>query len=166
MKEKLLKGDWIHLLSEDLVKVDMTLDDEENIALLTKTIFKNRIKKKIKILSNHELESIKITHDKVREIVHQNLNKPQQYLTSMIFSNSQKSILFNLRSKCEKSFKDNFHKMYDNTTCLCKKDQDSQEHALVCDQVIKHLSKEDKVTLADVKYSDIFSDLHSQHRIT
>ena len=35
MKEKLLKGDWIHLLSEDLVKVNMTLDNEENIAQLT-----------------------------------------------------------------------------------------------------------------------------------
>ena len=125
MKEKPLKGDWIHLLSEDLVKVDMTLDDEENIAQMTKTIFKKKIKKEIKILSNHKLESIKTTHDKVREIVHLNLNKPQQYLTSMIFSNSQKSILFNLQSKCEKSFKDNFHKMYHNTTCLCKKDQDS-----------------------------------------
>ena len=45
MKEKPLKGDWIHLLSEDLVKVDMTLDDEENIARLRKNIFKNKIKK-------------------------------------------------------------------------------------------------------------------------
>ena len=56
--------------------------------------------------------------------------------------------------------------MYHNATCNCKKDQDSQEHALVCDEVIKHLSKEEKIILAGVQYSDIFSDLHSQHRIT
>ena len=166
MKENPLKGDWIHALSDDLLKIGMNLDDDENVVKLTKSSFKKIIKKNIRIISHHELESLKTSHDKVRFIVHQNLEKPQQYLTGIEFSNAQKSILFNLRSKCEKSFKDNFHKMHQNTTCMCKKDLDSQEHALVCDIVLKHLSEQDKLTLEEVQYSDIFSDLHSQHRIT
>ena len=166
MKEKPLKGDWIHLLKEYLNKVELSLSDEKEVAGLSKYKFKNQIKKMIRSLSQHELECIKTMHEKVRYIVHTNLNKPQEYLTSIEFSNAQKSILFNLRSSCERNFKDNFHRFYKNTTCICKKDIDSQEHALVCHDVIKLLSTEDQDTLKEVKYTDLFSDLDSQLRIT
>ena len=66
-------------------------------------------------------------------IVHKNLNKPQDYLTSRNFTNAQRSILFNLRSMSENSFRDNFHKMYNDKRCqICKTDIDNQEHVLTC----------------------------------
>ena len=69
-----------------------------------------------------ELEGLKSEHEKVKFIAHTNLEKPQDYLTNNLFSNAQKSILFNLRS----SFRDDFHKMYTNYMCqLCNIEIDS-----------------------------------------
>ena len=82
-------------------------------------------------LCKNEMECLKLSTEKVKFIQHINLERPQECLTSGAFSNSQKSILFNLSSRCESSFKDNFHKMYSDYTCqLCKLEVDTQEHAL------------------------------------
>ena len=133
MKARPLKGDWIELLHNDLEKVGLTIEDEENISTLTKSSFKNHIKQQINQLSQQELELVKSDHDKVKMIVHKNLNKPQSYLTSGNFTNAQRSILFNLRSMSENSFRDNFHKMYNDKRCqICKTDIDNQEHVLSC----------------------------------
>ena len=137
MKETPLKGDWIKLLEEDLEKVGLSLQDEIRVSNLSKTTFKSEIKKKIIELSNFEFECLKISHEKVRLIVHKQLNNPQTYLTSGNFSNSQRSILFNLRSSCENNFRDNFHNLYQNVLCqLCNLEPDTQKHAQVC-HVIK-----------------------------
>ena len=141
MKETPLKGDWIKLLEEDLEKVGLSLDDENRVSNLTKSTFKKEIKNKIADLSNFELECVKISHEKVRTIIHQNTHKPQSYLTSGTFSNAQRSILFNLRSSCENIFRDNFHNMYQNV-------EDEQD------------------ILNDSDYEDIFGNLSSQLRIT
>lgn len=101
MKARPLKGDWIELLHNDLEKVGLTIEDEENISTLTKSSFKNHIKQQINQLSQQELELVKSDHDKVKMIVHKNLNKPQDYLTSRNFTNAQRSILFNLTKKYE-----------------------------------------------------------------
>ena len=37
-----MKGDWIELLTDDLEKVGLTLEDEPNISSLTKYAFKNQ----------------------------------------------------------------------------------------------------------------------------
>ena len=167
MKDNPIKGDWIELLKDDLEKVGLTLEDESIISDLSKGQFKSKIKKKIKELSIHELECIKSGHDKVRTIVHHTLEKPQEYLTSGLFTNSQRSILFNMRSMSEKNFRDNFHRMYQDTLCqLCKSGVDSQEHALSCIVLSDHLNQEDKVTLKRVNYLDIFGDLQAQLCIT
>ena len=167
MKDNPIKGDWIELLKDDLEKVGLTLEDEPSISGLSKDQFKSKIKKKIKELSNHELECIKSGHDKVRTIVHHTLEKPQEYLTSGLFTNSQRSILFNLRSMSERSFRDNFHRMYQDNLCqLCKSGVDSQEHALSCIVLNGQLNQEDKATLRRVDYQDIFGDLQAQLCIT
>ena len=70
-------------------------------------------------------------HTKVNFIVHKNTNKPQEYITSGLFSNSQKSILFNLRIRCEKNFTYNFQNNGQYSICVhCKVGPDSQEYAL------------------------------------
>ena len=163
MKENPMKGDWILLLKDDLEKVGLTLDDEATISGLTKGQFKSQIKKKIKELSIHELECIKSGHDKVKTIAHHTLEKPQEYLTSGLFTNAQRSILFNLRSMSERSFRNNFHRMYQDIQCqVCKSEVDSQEHALACLVLTKELNQEDTNTLKRVNYLDIFGDLQAQ----
>ena len=112
------------------------------------------------------MEIVKSGHEKVRHIVHDDSDKPQLYLTSGEFSNSQKSILFNLRSSCENNFRDNFHHMNQSNLCqLCKLAADSQEHALTCIILSKHLSNEDNEVKSNVKYSDLFKDMTSQLKI-
>ena len=167
MKASPLKGDWIELLKGDMEKVGLTLDDEVNISRLTKLTFKNDIKKKIQKLSQHELECVKSGHEKVKMIAHHNLDKPQAYLTSGQFTNAQRSILFNLRSMSENSFRDNFHTMYQDKRCqLCKLETDSQEHALSCLTIQHNMNQEDKNMLKGVQYQDIFGDLNSQLQIS
>ena len=108
-----------------------------------------------------------MSHEKVRTIIHQNLGKPQAYLTSGTFSNSQRSILFNLRSSCENSFRDNFHNLYQSVICqLCKLEPDTQKHALFCHVIKEHLNEEEQNILKVSTYEDIFDNLHTQLRIT
>ena len=108
-----------------------------------------------------------MSHDKVRLVVHNQFNKPQSYLTSGLFSNSQRSILFNLRSSCENSFRDNFHNQYQNVACqLCYLEPDTQKHALFCKVIEEQLNQNEKNTLKDITYEDIFGNISSQLRIT
>ena len=94
-------------------------------------------------------------------------DKPQAYLTSGTFSNAQRSILFNLRSSCENSFRDNFHNLYQSVICqLCKLETDTQKHALFCHVIKEHLNENERNILKDSSYEDIFDNLHSQLRIT
>ena len=84
-------------------------------------------------------------------IAHHNLDKPQAYLTSGQFTNAQRSILFNLRSMSENSFRDNFHTMYQDKRCkLCKLETDNPEHALSCITLQQNMNQEDKNMLKSV----------------
>jgi hypothetical protein len=167
MKASPMKGDWIELLKDDLEKVGLTLEDESNISSLTKYAFKNQIKKEIRKLSQHELETIKSEHEKVKNIGHHNLDKPQECLTSGLFTKAQRSILLNLRSMSETNFRDNFHKMYQDKRCqICKLELDQQEHALTCLPIQHHMNHEDISMLKEVSYQNIFGNIHAQLQIT
>ena len=48
----------------------------------------------------------------------------------------------------------------------CKFSQDTQEYALICVRTRKHLKNENIQLLDSVDYSDLFSDIDSQLRIT
>ena len=99
MKDKPEKGDCIFLLKDDLNKIGLSLEDEESIVKLSKYEFKKLVKNKIRELCKNEMECLKLSHEKVKFIQHINLDKPQEYLTSGAFSNSQKSLFFNLGSR-------------------------------------------------------------------
>ena len=68
----------------------------------------------------------------------------------------------------EGSFKDNFHRMYQDNLCqLCKSAEvDSQEHALSCIVLKEQLNQEDQIALKKANYQDIFCDLQAQLCIT
>ena len=57
--------------------------------------------------------------------------------------------------------------MYQNLDCpLCAKNIDSQEHALECHVVKKHLESEELNILSQVRYDDIFGTIERQVKIT
>ena len=167
MKNKPLKDDWIHHVMKDLEKIGFSIEDEESLSNLDKLSYKALIKKKIKQLSISQYESMKSEHEKVKYIIHTNTNSPQEYLTNGIFTNSQKSLLFNLRSKCDNNFKDNFHNGHQDIKCpLCKLEPDSQEHALSCHIIAEHLYQLEKNIIQGIAYEDLFGDAQAQKKIT
>ena len=77
--------------------------------------------------------------------------------------NQEKALLFNLRSKCENTFRDNFHRIYTNYSCpMCGKEIGSQQHALTCQIAAQHLSAEDRRDLINIYYWDIFGNIDQQ----
>ena len=167
MKEEPIKGDWIELVKEDLESIDMSIEDEEKIKNMTEAKFKKIVKEKIREVAFKKLEEKKAWHDKVRTVVHTNIWSPQKYLLDGRLDNKDKSILFNLRSKCINEFKDNFHKLYQNIDCpICGKEPDSQEHALSCEVIAQQLDAEESQRLRSQAYSDIFSTIDKQVAIT
>ena len=105
------------------------------------------------------LQSIKDGHDKVKTNVYDNLKNPQNYITSKILTNIEKSILFGLRSETIRGIKMNFSNMYsDNNLCpICERSPDSQEHLPLCPvlQSILPLEKH-------IEYSHIHGSVEQQ----
>ena len=125
----------------------------------TTEAFKVLVKRKVRYEAFKELE--------VKYIKHTSLINPQSYLVSDQLDNKAKADLFNLRSESHRSFKDNFHNMFDSNDCpMCGKDTDSQMHALSCEVVAQHLDKEEQNILNHISYSDIFSTIDKQVVIT
>ena len=127
---------------------------------MTKKQFKEMVMEKIKEETCKRLETLKQKHTKIAHIVH-DIDKSEEYLTSNKFADKTSSLIFNLRSRCEKSFKDNFQGMHTDNLCpLCRNHIDSQELALSCEAVAHKLSSAEK----DVRYSDLFGAADAQLR--
>ena len=125
--------------------------------------FKNMVKEKVRLAAYKDLEVKKSSHEKVKDIVHFNLNHPQKYLTESRLDNNEKSMLYNLRSKSENEFKQNFPNRYPQNNCpMCGKAPDSQEHALSCQETTQKLNSYEQEILSTQSYSDLFSTLDKQ----
>ena len=166
MKNHPLKGDWIHLVNNDL---DITYIDKNSITKFTKFQFKNIVKTKVRHSCFTKLEAMKQTHMKIKHIDHSNLNKPQSYLTSKLFNENQISCLFNLRCRSMNVFRDNFHS-HNKSICplcpICKSEPDTQEHALKCLVLKKHMKLSESEAIQAVEYGYIFCDIEAQLKVT
>ena len=60
---------------------------------------KKYVKAKVRNAAFIYLEGLKSGHSKVRDNVYSDLEKPQEYLTSELFTNQQCSLIFALKSK-------------------------------------------------------------------
>ena len=133
MKDNPIKGDWIHLVVDDLKKINMSLENEKHVQKMTKKEFKDIIMEKTRMISFNEQVIKKASHEKVKNVSHASLTKPESYLTSDKVTNKLSSLIFNLRCRSQKEFKTNFNKMYECKLCpMCQEENDSQEHALSC----------------------------------
>ena len=87
----------------------------------------------------------------------------QNYLKSSM-TNRQKSLLFSLRSRMVRTIKGNFQTMYNSDIkCpLCHNEEDTQEHCLNCEFIIKNIDK----VKEHIKYNHLFGSIQQQIEAT
>ena len=166
MKNKPLKGDRKNTVTDDMKDIDINLQDEE-ISQFSKIDFKSFVKKNMKVHMLNEVNAIKECHSKVKHLVHSSLDAPQDYLISGKFSNSQCSLLFNLRSKGVNEFKSNMQSSLQYSQCLMFYfSDDMQKHALLCQGVRKHLRPDHICLIDSVVCEDLVAPLDRKLQIT
>ena len=105
------------------------------------------------------LDQIKVTHTKVQNNQYTNMDKPQEYLTSRLFSNQQCFLIFAMKSHTLRGVKANFKNMYSDNTLypLCERSIDTQQHIAHC-QVLKNCITEANV----IDYTHLTGTLEQQ----
>ena len=128
-KNNPVKGDWIEFVQKDFSVIGMEIN-EKVIKSETKCQYKSRINKHIKIHMFSELKQQQEGHSKISHICYNNL-KAQEYLKSPMFNNHEAFLLFSLRSRNSKLFKENFPYLADQVCPMndCP-ELDTQEHLM------------------------------------
>ena len=126
-------GDWCQLVRNDFDMIGEHLSDD-HIQAMAPIDYKNYIKSRVRSAAFKYLELLKSGHSKVRDNVYHDLEKPQEYLTSELFSNQQCVIIFSLKSNTLREVKCNFKTMNsENFLCpLCERFPDTQRHISQC----------------------------------
>lgn len=126
-------GDWCYLLEKDFQLIGEQIS-EDNIKAMAPSDYKKYVKSKIRSSAFQYLEGLKSNHSKVRDNQYTDLQKPQQYLTSKLFTNDQCFLIFALKSKTLRGVKTNTKSLYqENYLCpLCERYPDTQEHIGLC----------------------------------
>ena len=121
--------------------------------------FKKYVKSKVRNAAFEYLEGLKSNHSKVRDNKYVDLEKPQEYLTSKLFTNEQCFLIFALKSKTLRGVKANFKSMnQENYLCpVCERYPDTQEHIGQC-QVMQDILPHN----SQVKYIDLFGTAEKQ----
>ena len=101
---------------------------------MSETEYKKLIKVNTRRAAFDYLQSLKEGHDKVMTNEYKDMKCPQDYITSRNITNTEKSILFGLRSQSIRGIRMNFPNMYsENTLCpICERSQHTQEHLPLC----------------------------------
>jgi hypothetical protein len=150
MKQR-TKKDWVTTVLDDLEKLEINLSMEE-IAHMKKTSFMNLIKNKINRRTFENLESLKPTHSKVKNVEHIGM-QIQKYLqlNNSKMTKIEAQLIFQLRCRMTEA-KVNLKGKYDNLECsACGMEEESQEHIIKCEKLNKNIETE------DVDYENIFN---------
>ena len=124
--------DWSELVRRDFERIKVTLSEEE-IENMSEGQYKSFIKRNMRMTAFEDLKTKQRSLSKVKDIQYDDFFKPQEYLIHSSFSDEMRSLLYNLRCKSVRGFKDNFHGMFHNNTCdLCGYTCDSQQHTIDC----------------------------------
>ena len=163
MKEDPLPGDWCELILSDFNKLNIHISDNL-IQNMNEDEYKNLIKDKVREAAFNEFKHMQAGHQKGNTLYHEDLKHPQPYLITNKLSNSQVSLLFNLRTQCVRGIKDNFHGQNNhNLKCdLCKNETDNQDHLLKCHVLKQHIQWNHE----DVKHEHIYGTLQQQIDVT
>ena len=166
MKSKSVKRDWNELIEQEFSNINENIN-EEWIINQSETVYKNNIKEKVRHIALKKFNAMKEKHSKIKDLVYENLNRPQPYITSNKLNNKLTSIMVNLRSKCLQGFKKNFVSTHSRgQECpLCGKDADTQEHALKCHVVINHMKHDEVTLLQQTNYEHRSGTVEEQARL-
>ena len=139
MKADPRKRDWSEMVKRDFEKYGVVLTEDEIREMDTKK-YKSFIKVMVRDHSFIYFKEMQAGHQKGRQNHHENLNSPQNYLTTNKLTNKQVSLLFNLKCQSVSGVKNSFHHQYpgDLHCPLCKIEVDSQNHILTCSVLKKN----------------------------
>ena len=150
-KNKPVKNDWILQVEKDKQELRIDATDEE-LLKMSKGVFKNYIRKKVKNAALEHLNKLKRKHTKVRYIESDEL-KCSQYLMNSKFTSSEAKNLFKFRTHMY-SVKENFENLHRNMLCdLCYVSNCSQSHLFQC-PIIRAFVPE--IEVKGIKYEFIF----------
>ena len=82
-----------------------------------------------------------------------------------IFTNKKRQLVYNLRCRSVNDIKDNFHRLYGDEPAfpfLCPLQVDNQEHLLICQSLVTHLTSNNQNALQGVSYSHLFGTCPQQ----
>ena len=63
-------------------------------------------------------------------------------------------------------YKEYYSNFYTSVCPVCKTDNDTQEHSLICTELRKWIKKDNLTSMDAVVYTDLFGDTDKQHQIT
>ena len=132
---------------------------DEVITEMTEEKYKSFVKTQVKERAFEDLKNIQNEHSKVNNIRFENMNKPQEYLTSELSNNKTSKMLFNMRCESVRGIRNNFHKFYSSDTSCpfqCENKKDTQQNVLNCKELIKYISKDHKKNNNTVQYNHIY----------
>ena len=148
-----VKKDWILQVQEDMEKCQIVLTDEE-ISKLKKEAFKKIVNESIQKLSADYLTKLMDKHTKSENLCQS--ESMQEYLVNLNTTVKEKKLLFLLRSRMF-PVKMNFQQQYSDLLCsLCSKSEESQQHLLVCEEIVKEKHLKQCLVKENISYSDIF----------
>ena len=129
--------DWVNILSRDKLELGITLTDKE-VQGVSKNVFKNYVKKKVKINHLKNLNNLKKIHSKSNFLKCTEV-KQADYIQHTGFNTKEKQLLFKLRSKTL-DVKQNFKGQNKNPWCSsCGLFQETQSHLLQCPELVTNL---------------------------
>ena len=125
------------LIESDKIELDIQVTDDE-IQGVSKEIFKNYVKSKVRINHLKFLNNLEKKHSKSK-FLDCTQQKTAEYLKNPRLSTKQKQLLFRLRSKTL-DVKQNFSGQHKNLWCTsCGLFPESQSHLLQCPQLVINL---------------------------
>ena len=129
--------DWVTMVLQDfkLLELDMNIED---IKKIKKFECMNMIKRKIEHKALRDLNRVKESHSKVRELKH-TLLKMQKYLmpNDENLSKEDAQLIFKLRSRVTET-KTNMKGKYDSHECsACGEENENQEHVIKCNVLLQ-----------------------------
>ena len=145
------KRDWVSLVLEDLVYLELQQLDFEKIKVMKKQIFRRLITQKVRDKAFEKLQAIKKSHSKVKEIEHNELVL-QKYLqpNKANIKKEEAQLIFILRCRTT-NVKNNLKGNFDSLECrACEKTEESQKHIV---QECKILNEDTE----NVKYEKLFN---------
>ena len=130
---------------------------EDEISKRKKEKFKTIIKSKARAAALTYLNTLKQTHSKLNGIIYDK-HEVEAYLTSPLFNNESRNLLFRLRTRTVSGIRNDFRGVYPDTNCpLGCLEIDTLSNILKCKVLLTQHTSSEISTNNEVQYEDVFS---------